>query len=116
MKERFCALGGPDGPAALVWNVQFTGLLSYTANDGNHKLLTYLIELFCPINLLSDTADTWFGNKKAFSLMLSKKSLRLLFLFASFWVYFYFFSFCLKDLICYVEKTLAVYHNIIDVQ
>lgn len=43
---------------ALVWNVQYSGLLGYAANDGNHKLLTYLIELFWPINLLSDTVDT----------------------------------------------------------
>ncbi len=53
---------------ALVWNVQYSGPLGYTANDGNHKLLTYLIELFCPINLLSDTADTWDGNENVFAL------------------------------------------------
>lgn len=48
---------------ALVWNVQYSGLLGHTTNDGNHKLLTYLIELFCPINLLSDMADTRVGNE-----------------------------------------------------
>lgn len=63
MWKRCFVHSGPRWPV-LVWNVQYSGLLGYTANDGNHKLLTYEIELFCPINLLSDMADTWDGNEK----------------------------------------------------
>lgn len=48
--------------------MQYSGPLGHTANDGNHKLLTYLIELFCPINLLSDTTDTRDGNESVFTL------------------------------------------------
>lgn len=70
--------GGPDGPA-LVWNVQYSGLHGYTANDGNHKLLTYLIELFCPINLLSDTEETWVYDQRFWFYTKVKKKKILLF-------------------------------------
>lgn len=100
---------------ALVRNVQYSGLRGHTANDGNHKLLTYLIELFCPINLLSDTADTRVGNEM-FSLYTKMETVSRLFSSAQLFTVTLHVE--VKDLvsekISYLKKTLS--YNIFHVE